>query len=127
MRPSVSSRSIVSRGQRGPDTQSPRLMVASTPRRPLSASTASSARRLPWISARTASCIDRPWSHLPRARQSSSAVHSDGRGPCPHALCPSRVRRSRPYVVRVNRGGGAEKKVASAPRARDRGGLEHHL
>ena len=48
------SRSQTSRGQSGPDTQSPKLMVRSTWRRAISMSTASSAGRFPWISAMTA-------------------------------------------------------------------------
>ena len=48
------SRAQTSRGQSGPDTQSPKLMVRSTWRRAISMSTASSAGRFPWISAMTA-------------------------------------------------------------------------
>jgi hypothetical protein len=52
--------SQTSRGQGGPETQSPRLMVQSTSRRWMSASTASSAGILPCMSAMTAIRIGLP-------------------------------------------------------------------
>src|ERR1700722_7574275 len=47
---SAINRSAVSRGSKGPERISPRLTMRSTPRRSMSASTASSAYKLPWMS-----------------------------------------------------------------------------
>ena len=86
-RPEAMSRSQTSRGQRGPDTQSPRLTVRSTSRRSMSASTASSAGRFPWMSAMTAIRIPVPIA-LDGMRVTIAQARADTRHNAPDRVTP---------------------------------------
>ena len=84
------SRSQTSRGHSGPETESPRSMVRSAPRLWMSASTASSAGRLPWISAMIAILIGLPAGHSVASGLSSSLHRCLTLPPQSHLLCQCR-------------------------------------
>jgi hypothetical protein len=86
------SRSQTSRGQSGPETESPRLMVRSTPRLWMSASTASSAGRLPCMSAMTAILIGLPAGGSIAIGLSSCLHRRLTLPPQSYLLCQCRVR-----------------------------------
>ena len=88
-----------SRGQSGPDTQSPRLIVRSTSRCWMSASTASSAGMLPCMSAMTAIRIGYPRVAVLRPAFRSVFIGADTFRPNPDFL---RQCRSRLCIVRCD-------------------------
>src|SRR5580693_4194746 len=78
-RPRVIRSCAVSRGRSGPETISPRFTIISAPRRPISASTASKARRFPWMS-ETAAILMRPKPSTPGhgQRRHSASIFDEG-------------------------------------------------